>query len=111
MSVQLITDVSAVRQALETHPCVVIDFMAEWCGPCKAIAPKMSTLAETYSAIKFLKVDVDQMEMNFIQSENVSSMPTIKFYKDGQCIDHLTVVGPNLNKVQTSVRELNHLLS
>ena len=110
MSFQTITDVSAVREAIEANTFVVIDFMADWCGPCKAIGPKMSALAESYAAIKFIKVDVDKIDMSFIQSENVSSMPTIKFYKSGKCMEHRTVIGPNFNKVQTNVQELHESL-
>ena len=42
---------------------VVVDFFAEWCGPCKVLAPKLDELSKQYSDIVFLKVDVDSLEV------------------------------------------------
>uniref|UniRef100_A0A7S3YT87 Thioredoxin domain-containing protein n=1 Tax=Lotharella globosa TaxID=91324 RepID=A0A7S3YT87_9EUKA len=61
---------------------VVVDFFAEWCGPCKMIAPVFKHLAENYKAVKFLKVDVDKQRAIAAKYE-IKSMPTFKFFRDG----------------------------
>ena len=81
MAIECVTKVEDVRQILKSQQWVVIDFMAEWCGPCKMLGPKLHKLAETHPYIQFLKVDVDQMDAAFIQEQAVTAMPTIKFYR------------------------------
>jgi thioredoxin 1 len=70
---------------------VLVDFWAEWCGPCRAIAPTLEQLAETYSGrVTIGKLDVDanpRTPMRF----NVRSIPTLLFFKNGKHVD--TVVG------------------
>jgi len=70
---------------------VVVDFWAEWCGPCRAIAPILEQLATSYKGkMRVAKLDVDahpKTPMKF----NVRSIPTMLFFKDGKHVD--TVVG------------------
>lgn len=70
---------------------VVVDFWAEWCGPCRAIAPALEQLAQEYQGrATIAKLDVDanpQSPMRF----NVRSIPTLLFFRDGKHVD--TVVG------------------
>ena len=70
---------------------VVVDFWAEWCGPCRAIAPVLEQLATAYAGkLRVTKLDVDahpRTPMKF----NVRSIPTLLFFKDGKHVD--TVVG------------------
>ena len=106
MSVQCVSDVGQVQKLLDAHKHVVIDFMAEWCGPCKMLGPKIEKLAELYPSVCFMKVDVDRMDATFIQKQDVSAMPTIKFFRDGKGMDALTVVGANLTKIKTGLKTL-----
>ena len=106
MSVTQIADVREVKDLISSQPFVIVDFMAQWCGPCKMIAPKIKKLAELYPNVTFIKVDVDQMDPSFIASENVSAMPTFRFYKNGKAVEPLTVVGADFRSVQTNVKEL-----
>lgn len=70
---------------------VVVDFWAEWCGPCRAIAPTLEALAEEYDGkVKVAKLDVDHNQQTAMKF-NVRSIPMIAFFKDGQHVD--TVVG------------------
>ena len=62
--------------------CVVIDFFATWCGPCKNIAPKFVELAKVYPNITFLKVDVDE-SAELAEKYEVRAMPTFVFLRDG----------------------------
>ena len=70
---------------------VVVDFWAEWCGPCRAIAPILEQLATSYAGkMKVAKLDVDQHPRTPMKF-NVRSIPTMLFFKDGKHVD--TVVG------------------
>ena len=70
---------------------VLVDFWAEWCGPCRAIAPILEQLATVYEGkMRITKMDVDahpKTPMRF----NVRSIPSLLFFKDGKHVD--TVVG------------------
>lgn len=67
---------------------VVVDFFAEWCGPCKGIAPKLEELSKKYPNVKFIKVDVDKVE-EVAQEKGISAMPTFHFYVKGTLVDEM----------------------
>ncbi len=65
---------------------VVADFWAEWCGPCKMIAPVLKDMARDYSGkIKIAKIDVDA-EGELAQQFNIVSIPTILIFNKGQVV-------------------------
>jgi thioredoxin 1 len=65
---------------------VVADFWAEWCGPCKMIAPVLKELAQVYKdKIKIAKIDVDA-EGELAQQFNIVSIPTILVFSKGQVV-------------------------
>jgi len=69
---------------------VVIDFWAEWCGPCKILSPTVDQVAgEMKGKVKFGKVDVDA-ESDLAQKFEVMSIPTLIFFKDGEMVDRST---------------------
>lgn len=66
---------------------VLVDFWAEWCGPCKAVAPLISELAEEYEGkIKVVKVDVDKNQTSAAKY-NISAIPTLAIFKSGEVVD------------------------
>ncbi|XP_060533926.1 thioredoxin-2 [Cylas formicarius] len=79
---------------------VVIDFFATWCGPCRVIAPKLEELANEYTNILILKVDVDECE-ELAMEYNISSMPTFVFIKNKTVIQ--TFSGANYDKLKATI--------
>lgn len=69
---------------------VIVDFYADWCGPCKRFAPKFQDLSEKdeFKNITFLKVDVDENQA-LSEKFNISSLPTFVFIKDGKIVHTL----------------------
>merc|ERR1712150_170864 len=74
----------------------LIDFYADWCGPCKAIAPELEKMADVFTDVQFAKVNVDENE-EVAASEQISAMPTFKLYQNGQKIGE--VVGASKPKI------------
>lgn len=67
----------------------VVDFFATWCGPCKMLAPVLEGLSsEMEGKVKFIKVDIDQ-SLDLANEFQISSVPTMIIFKDGQKVDQL----------------------
>ena len=69
---------------LQSDVPVLVDFSAVWCGPCKALAPKLEELSRQYDGrVKFVTLDVDEARETAMRF-GVMSVPTIMLFKDGQ---------------------------
>ena len=67
----------------------VVDFFATWCGPCKMLSPVLEGLAgEMEGKVKFIKVDIDQ-SLDLANEFQISSVPTMIIFKDGQKAEQL----------------------
>lgn len=81
-----ITDIN-LQEVLEGNELVVIDFWAEWCGPCRMISPIIEELAEEYEGRVFIgKVNVDENEEAVVKY-GIRNIPTILFIKNGEIFD------------------------
>jgi len=80
----VVTDNTFETEVLKSELPVLVDFWAEWCGPCKMIAPAVEELAKSYDGkMKFAKLDVDNNNKTALQY-GVMSIPTLIIFKDGQ---------------------------
>jgi thioredoxin 1 len=84
-----VTDGTFDAEVLKSDIPVLTDFWAEWCGPCKMIAPILEEIGEEYDGrIKITKVDVDQSNQMAMQL-GVQSIPTLVLFKNGQAVERL----------------------
>ncbi|RLL96822.1 hypothetical protein CFD26_100889 [Aspergillus turcosus] len=94
-----------IYKALTSSGPVVVDFFATWCGPCKAIAPTVGKLSETYPNVRFIQVDVDKVR-SVAQEMNIRAMPTFVLYKDGQPLEK-RVVGGNVRELEEMIKSIS----
>ena len=94
------TDSNFKVEVLDSEKLSVIDFWAEWCGPCRAIGPVIEDLSKEYAGkVNVGKVNVDhnpQVSMNY----GITSIPAILFVKGGQVVDKLVGAQPKANFVK-----------
>jgi len=80
---------------------VVVDFSAEWCGPCRAIRPKYDQLSKVYPDVVFLHVDIDELRaLDDVRS--INSVPTFRFYKNGPKAE---IVGANVTALENHIQK------
>ena len=97
---QAFTDSNFQTEVINSDKLTVVDFWAEWCGPCRAIGPVIDELSKEYAGkVNVGKVNVDenpQVSTNY----GITSIPAILFIKNGQVVDKLVGAQPKGNFVK-----------
>ncbi|MDK2820150.1 MAG: thioredoxin 1 [Clostridia bacterium] len=84
-----LTDSNFEEEVLSSEKPVLVDFWAEWCIPCRMIAPVVDELAKEYGTkVKIAKLDVDKYP-KITSSNGIMSIPTLMLYKDGEVVTRL----------------------
>ena len=88
------TDADFGEKVLESDLPVLVDFWAEWCAPCKMIAPIVEELSEEYDGkLRFAKLDVDSNRTT-VTTYNIIGMPTLLIFKDGKPVGQIVGAFP-----------------
>ncbi|MBM4165649.1 MAG: thioredoxin [Ignavibacteria bacterium] len=102
-----LTDSTFQTEVINSQTPVLVDFWAEWCGPCRMIAPIVEELAKEYDGkLKVGKVDVDsnpQISMDF----GIRSIPTLMIFKGGKVVDQIIGAVPKRTLVDRVSAQLN----
>ncbi len=85
-----VTDASFADDVLMSDKPVIVDFWAEWCGPCKMVAPILTEIAAENDGIVVAKLNVDENPQT-AASYGITSIPTMNVYKGGQVVK--TIIG------------------
>jgi thioredoxin 1 len=79
-----VTEATFEQEVLKSDKPVIVDFWAEWCGPCHAVAPVLDRIVgESGGELKLVKVNIDD-EMELARRFSIASIPTIMLFRDGQ---------------------------
>ena len=85
----MVTDDNFEAEVLKSDLPVMVDFFAQWCGPCKMMAPAIDELAGEYDGKwKIVKCDIDAAP-NTAEKYGITSIPTLKYFKGGEVVDEM----------------------
>jgi thioredoxin 1 len=89
-----LTDDKFEKEVLQSKGLSLVDFWAEWCGPCKVLGPTLDSVAQEYgSSVKVFKLDVDANPETPTHFQ-IRGIPTVLFFKDGKLVDQLVGAQP-----------------
>ena len=102
-----ITDAEFENEVLHADVPVLVDFWADWCGPCKMIAPIIEEMAVEYDGkLKVLKMDVDANPRTSMEY-GIRSIPTMLIFKDGKVLEQIVGAVPKRHLVDKVTPHLN----
>ena len=95
-----VTDADFAREVEQHEGVTIVDFWAEWCGPCHMVAPIVEDIAQEYDGrVKVAKLDVDANQSTAMRFD-VRSIPSILVFKNGQHVDTVVGVVPKAHLVE-----------
>ncbi len=101
---QQVDSAAEFDQILAANPFVLVDFYADWCGPCRMMTPILASLETVHTGVKFIKVNVDSAG-ELASRFKVASLPTFLAFKNGQVID--TILGADRASVERLLKNMN----
>jgi thioredoxin 1 len=100
MGVGKVSDATFEAEVLKASSPVVVDFWAEWCGPCRMIAPALEEIAGAMGEkVKIVKINVDE-NPNVAQKYGIMSIPTLMIFKNGELAARQVGAAPKLKLEQ-----------
>lgn len=98
-----VTDADFDKEVLKSDKPVIVDFWAEWCGPCRVLGPRFEELSKEMTDIKFVKLDVDSNQET-AGKYGVRSIPTLLMFKKGEIAGNIVGALPK-DSLQEKIQE------
>ena len=106
-STKAVTDSTFESEVLKSTKPVLVDYWAEWCGPCRQVAPVLDEIATEYaSKIEIVKLNVDE-NPEVVRTYGIMNIPTLTVFKDGQVVKEIVGAKPK----SALLRELEDFLA
>lgn len=104
MAVTDITEAQFVDEVLMAPELVIVDYWADWCAPCRQMAPILDELSRAYPRVRFVKVDTNA-DAALAAQQGVLSLPTLHFFRGGRVVKSLSG-GKTKTALKKAIEEL-----